>query len=97
MGAELVRNPTHHLEALYDEESAGGRGISEAFGLAGFSNLDVVRNPSLGPTPYMARVQLHQTIGLLETKCGLRAWAVLAGDRSAGAPAGAACRQDGAA
>ncbi len=64
MGAELVRNPARHLEAIYDEESAGGRGISEALGLAGFTNLDVVRNPNLGPKPYMARVQLHQTIGL---------------------------------
>jgi len=63
MGAELVRNPARHLEAIYDEESAGGRGISEAVGLAGFTNLDVVRNPNLGPVPYMARVQLHQTIG----------------------------------
>jgi hypothetical protein len=64
MGAELVRNPARHFEAIYDEESAGGRGISEALGLAGFTNLDVVRNPNLGPIPYMARVQLHQTIGL---------------------------------
>ena len=63
MAAELVRNPAHHMEAIYDEESAGGRGISEALGLAGFTNLDVVRNPTLGPTPYLARVQLHQTIG----------------------------------
>jgi hypothetical protein len=64
MGFELVRNPARHLEAIYDEESAGGRGISEALGLAGFTNLDVVRNPTLGPVPYLARVQLHQTIGL---------------------------------
>jgi hypothetical protein len=64
LGAELLRNPSHHLEALYDEESAGGRGDSEALGLAGFTNLDVVRNPSLGPVPYMARVELHQTIAL---------------------------------
>ena len=63
MGAELVRSPSRHLEAIYDEESAGGRGISEALGLAGFTNLDVVRNPNLGPVPYLARVQLHQTIG----------------------------------
>jgi hypothetical protein len=63
LGAELVRNPARHLEAIYDEESAGGRGISEALGLAGFTNLDVVRNPSLGPMPYLARVQVHQTIG----------------------------------
>ena len=64
LGAELVRNPSLHLEAIYDEESAGGRGISEALGLAGFTNLDVVRNPTLGPVPYLARVELHQTIGL---------------------------------
>jgi hypothetical protein len=64
MGFELVRNPASHLDAIYDEESAGGRGISEALGLAGFTDLDVVRNPNLGPVPYLARVQLHQTIGL---------------------------------
>jgi hypothetical protein len=67
LGAELLRNPSHHLEAIYDEESAGGRGISEALGLAGFTNLDVVRNPTLGPVPYLARVQLHGTIGLSKT------------------------------
>ena len=49
---------------ILDVESSGGRGVSEALGLAGFTNLDVVRNPNLGPTPYIARVQLHQTIGL---------------------------------
>ena len=64
LGAELVKDPARHLEAIYDEELAGGRGISEALGLAGFTNLDVVRNPNLGSTPYMARVELHQTIGL---------------------------------
>jgi hypothetical protein len=64
MGFELLRNPSHHLDAIYDEESAAGRGISEALGLAGFTNLDVVRNPNLGPIPYLARAQLHQTIGL---------------------------------
>jgi high affinity Mn2+ porin len=64
LGAELVRNPSRHLEAIYDEETAAGRGISEALGLAGITNLDVVRNPNLGPTPYLARVELHQTIGL---------------------------------
>ena len=64
LGAELARAPSHHLEAIYDEESSGGRGISEALRLAGFTNLNVVRNPSLGSTPYMARAELHQTIGL---------------------------------
>ncbi|HEV2619550.1 MAG TPA: carbohydrate porin [Acidobacteriaceae bacterium] len=64
LGAELLRSPRYHLEAIYDEESSGGRGISEALGLAGFTNLDVVRNPTLGPVPYMARAEIHQTIGL---------------------------------
>jgi len=63
LGAQVVTNPRYELDALFDLESAGGRGDSEALGLAGFTNLDVVRNPNLGSTPYMARVQLHQTIG----------------------------------
>jgi hypothetical protein len=40
-----------HTEALFDLESAGGRGISDALGMAGFTNVDVVRNPSLGSAP----------------------------------------------
>jgi high affinity Mn2+ porin len=66
LGYEVVKNPRYELDAIYDEESAGGRGVSEALGLAGFSNLDVVRNPSLGSVPYLARVQLHQTIGFTD-------------------------------
>jgi high affinity Mn2+ porin len=53
-------------EFLFDVESAGGRGLSEALGLAGFTNLDVVRNPNLGSTPYIARVELHGTFGLTD-------------------------------
>ena len=64
MGAQLLRNPYHGTDAILDVESAGGRGLSEALGLAGFTNLDVVRNPNLGSTPYVARVQLHQTVPL---------------------------------
>ena len=64
MGFKLNPNPRYETDAIYDEESAGGRGVSEALGLAGFTNLDVVRNPSLGPIPYLARAQVHQTIGL---------------------------------
>jgi high affinity Mn2+ porin len=62
-GFQLVAKPRYDTDAIFDLESAGGRGLSEALGLAGFSNLDVVRNPSLGPKPYIARMQLHQTIG----------------------------------
>ena len=63
-GFELNPNPRFDTDLIYDEESAGGRGISEALGLAGFTNLDVVRNPNLGPVPYLARVEVHQTLGL---------------------------------
>ncbi len=59
-GLELTRG----TEILLDLESAGGRGISDAFGLAGFTNLDVVRNPELGSKPYMARLMLRQVIPL---------------------------------
>jgi high affinity Mn2+ porin len=64
LGAQLVRTPRFDTDFILDYESAGGRGISEALGLAGFTNLDVVRNPNLGSKPYLARIQLHQTIGL---------------------------------
>ena len=62
LGYELAaESRTAISTSSIDVESAGGRGISEALGLAGFTNLDVVRNPTLGPRPYLARVQLHQT------------------------------------
>ena len=51
-------------DLILDIESSGGRGLSEALGLAGFTNLDVVRNPSLGSKPYLARYGIHQVIGL---------------------------------
>ena len=53
-----------HTEVLFDIESAGGRGLSDALGLAGFTNLDVVRNPTLGSAPYIARAMVHATIAL---------------------------------
>ncbi|HEX4418784.1 MAG TPA: carbohydrate porin [Kofleriaceae bacterium] len=45
-------------------ESAGGGGLSNALGIAGFTNLDVVRNPTLGATPYLARAFIDQIIPL---------------------------------
>jgi high affinity Mn2+ porin len=55
-----------HTEALFDLESAGGRGISDALGMAGFTNVDVVRNPALGSKPYIARAILHHVFALSE-------------------------------
>ena len=53
--------PATRPNSIVNFESAGGRGISEALGLAGFTNLDVVRNPTLGSKPYLARyIQIHQ-------------------------------------
>jgi high affinity Mn2+ porin len=51
-------------EVSVDIESAGGRGLSDAFGVAGFTNLDVVRNPSLGTAPYLARAMVRKVIAL---------------------------------
>lgn len=59
---------TSNLEILADVESAGGRGLSNALGLAGFSNVDVVRNPSLGSQPYLARAMLHWIVPLSEER-----------------------------
>ena len=52
------------LEILCDVESAGGAGLSNALGIAGFTNVDVVRNPTLSEDPYVSRVMLHYTIPL---------------------------------
>jgi high affinity Mn2+ porin len=57
---------TNQLEILTDIESAGGAGLSNALGIAGFPNVDVVRNPTLPEAPYVARVMLHYTIPLSE-------------------------------
>jgi hypothetical protein len=51
-------------EVLAHVEEAGGAGLSKALGLAGFSNLDVVRNPTLSSAPYLARVMVHEMFAL---------------------------------
>jgi hypothetical protein len=55
-------------EVLADIEMAGGNGLSNALGLAGFFNLDAVRNPSLGQAPYVARLMWHQIFALARAK-----------------------------
>jgi len=59
-GLEL--SPT--LEAVADFESAGGSGLSQTLGLAGFTNADAVRSPSLSATPYLARLWYRKVIAL---------------------------------
>ncbi len=55
---------TNKAELLCDVQETGGHGIGEALGLAGFTNLDVVRNPTLSKAPYIARLMWHQIIPL---------------------------------
>ena len=64
LGYQPHRHQRYNTDFIVDLESAGGRGLSEALGLAGFTNIDVVRNPTLGSKPYLARGVIHQTIGL---------------------------------
>ena len=87
----------YNTDFIADFESSGGRGLSQALGLAGFTNLDVVRNPNLGSKPYVARVQFHQTIGFTNEMTEVERGPLVAGDRGAGAAAGAAAGQDVAA
>jgi high affinity Mn2+ porin len=56
----------YNTDLILDLEAAGGRGLSNALGLAGEPNLDVVRNPYLSINPYLARYQIHQVIGLTD-------------------------------
>ncbi len=55
-------------ELICDVQEAGGHGLSEALGMAGAFNLDVVRNPTLSKSPYIARLMWHQIIPLSSTK-----------------------------
>ena len=55
---------TETTEFLCDVQETGGHGLGEALGVAGFFNLDVVRNPTLSKAPYVARLMWHQIIPL---------------------------------
>ena len=50
------------IELYVDPEMARGGGIGYALGLAGFTNGDVIRNPTLGQSPYWARYFARFTI-----------------------------------
>src|SRR5260370_2773582 len=59
---------TGTAELLVDVQETGGHGVSEALGLAGFTNLDVVRNPTLSKAPSIPRLISHQIIPLIKHK-----------------------------
>jgi high affinity Mn2+ porin len=55
-------------EFLVDPEEAGGAALSVGFGLAGNTDLDIVRNPLLSKEPYLGRAMIHEVIALSTNK-----------------------------
>ena len=55
-------------EVLVDIEEAGGSALSTGLGLAGNTNLDIVRNPSLSKAPYLGRAMIHKVFALSKDK-----------------------------
>ena len=59
-------------ELLADVEDASGYGMSNSLGLAGYTNLDVVRIPGQGSplstAPYLARGMIHKVFALSDDK-----------------------------
>ncbi len=58
----------HSTEFLVDIEEAGGAALSTGLGLAGNTNLDIVRNPSLSKAPYLGRGMIHKVFALSKDK-----------------------------
>src|ERR1700738_5249246 len=55
-------------EVLVDVEEAGGQALSTGLGLAGNTDLDIVRNPLLSKAPYLARGMFHKVFALSKDK-----------------------------
>lgn len=59
---------SNSLEFMVDAEEAGGLALSSGFGLAGNTDLDIVRNPLLSHQPYLARAMIHKVFALSKDK-----------------------------
>jgi high affinity Mn2+ porin len=55
-------------EVLVDIEEAGGAALSLGLGLAGNTDLDIVRNPTLSKAPYLGRGMIHLVFALSKDK-----------------------------
>jgi hypothetical protein len=55
-------------ELLVDVEEAGGAALSTGLGLAGNTDMDIVRNPLLSKEPYLARGMIHKVFALSKDK-----------------------------
>ena len=58
----------HSTEFLVDIEEAGGAALSTGLGLAGNTDLDIVRNPLLSKAPYLGRGMIHKVFALSKDK-----------------------------
>jgi high affinity Mn2+ porin len=59
---------SNSFEIIGDLEEAGGGALSLGFGLAGNTDLDIVRNPLLSKAPYLARGIIHKVFALSSDK-----------------------------
>jgi len=59
---------SNSTELLVDIEEAGGEALSAGFGLAGNTDLDIVRNPLLSKAPYLGRGIIHHVFTLSKDK-----------------------------
>jgi hypothetical protein len=59
---------TNSLEILVDPEEAGGAALTEGFGLAGNTDLDIVRNPLLSKNIYLGRTMIHKVFAFSKDK-----------------------------
>ncbi len=64
----LGARPLPFLEGFVDPEMVRGDGINHGSGLAGAPNGDVIRNPSVGKDPYLARYFARGTIPLSDER-----------------------------
>jgi len=55
-------------ELLVDIEEAGGAALTTGLGLAGNTDLDIVRNPLLSKAPYLGRGMIHKVFALSDDK-----------------------------
>ncbi len=55
-------------ELLVDVEEAGGAALSTGLGIAGNTDLDIVRNPLLSKAPYLGRGLIHKVFALSHDK-----------------------------
>lgn len=55
-------------EFIVDIEEAGGAALSQGLGLAGNTDLDIVRNPLLSKAPYLGRGMIHKVFALGKDK-----------------------------